>query len=395
MTVPAEGVSMSLPHSETTGISGGNPKKLIPTALRLFGLVILFLVLSTYLDDLMESSSAYALTLGALSFFIAVIWGNPLIILLKRWGIGKQIRVELPGGHQVKTGTPTMGGILIVLPVLLITGVLNIANLWGMTYIGQSTLILFFCLASHAVLGGIDDWQGVKGLRTRGEGITPRQKSSAQLVIATLTALVLYFGPPEWDFMGVPGFVGPYEGGFFRVGPLIIPIAIFIIVATSNAVNITDGLDSLAGSISSIAFASYGVIAYLQDQIYLMAFCFTIVGALLAFLWYNAHPAQMFMGDTGSLALGATLGLVAVMTGQWLLLPVVGFVFVAEALSSSLQISYFKWTKRRYGEGRRILKMAPLHHHFELLGWSEMQVKERFWLASVLSGMLGIALALV
>ena len=340
-------------------------------------------------------SMANALTLGTVSFLIAVIWGSPLIALLKRWGIGKQIRVELPGGHQVKTGTPTMGGILIVLPVLLITGVLNIANLWGMNLIGQSTLILFFCLASHAVLGAVDDWQGIRGLRARGEGISARMKSLVQLAIATAVALVLYFGPPEWDYVGVPGLRGPYEGGFFRIGPLIVPVTIFLIVAMSNAVNITDGLDSLAGSISSIAFASYGIIAYLQNQVYLMYFCFIIVGALMAFLWYNAHPAQMFMGDTGSLALGATLGLVAVMTGQWLLLPIVSSVFVAEALSSSLQMTWFKYTKRRYGEGRRIFKMAPLHHHFELLGWSETQIKERFWLVGVLSGMLGVALALV
>lgn len=341
------------------------------------------------------AAMAKALTLGTVSFFIAVIWGGPLIALLKRWGIGKQIRVEEPGAHQLKTGTPTMGGVLIVIPVLLITGVLNIANLWGMDYIGQSTLILFFCLGSHAILGAVDDWQGVKGIRARGEGMSERMKSTSQLIIATIIALVLYYGPPEWDYVGVPGIKGPYEGGFFRVGLWIIPITIFIIVGASNAVNFTDGLDSLAGSISSIAFASYGVIAYLQNQTYLMIFCFTIVGGLLAFLWYNAHPAQMFMGDTGSLALGATLGLVAVMTGQWLLLPIIGFVFVAEAGSVIIQRYYFKWTRIRYGEGRRVFKMAPIHYHFELLGWSEMQVKERFWLIGVLSGMLGVALALV
>jgi phospho-N-acetylmuramoyl-pentapeptide-transferase len=363
------------------------------------GVLVIYLLNNLALQNSVQLgvgfAMARALTLGTVSFLIAVIWGYPLIMLLKRWGIGKQIRVELPGGHQIKTGTPTMGGILIVLPVLLITGVLNIANLWGMDLIGQSTLILFFCVASYALLGAVDDWQGVKGWRARGEGMSARMKSAFQILFATLIALVLYFGPPEWDYVGIPGLQGPYEGGFFRIGPLIIPITIFIIVATSNAVNITDGLDSLAGSISSIAFASYGIIAYLQNQVYLMAFCFTVVGALMAFLWYNAHPAQMFMGDTGSLALGATLGLVAVMTGQWLLLPIVGSVFVAEALSSSLQMAYFKWTKRRYGEGRRIFKMAPLHHHFELMGWSETQIKERFWLIGVLSGMLGVALALV
>lgn len=333
---------------------------------------------------------AYALTLGTASFFIAVVWGRPLIALLKRLGVGKQIRIDQPDRHQIKTGTPTMGGILFVVPVLLITGALNIINLWGLNAIGQSTLLLFFCLGSHAILGGIDDWQGIKGIRGKGEGMSPRMKSSFQVIFAAIIGLVLYFGPPNWDYVGVPGFPD-----FFRIGPWIIPATIFIIVGTSNAVNLTDGLDSLAGSLASIAFTCYGLIAFLQDQIYLVAFCFTIVGALLAFLWYNAYPAQMFMGDTGSLALGATLGLVAIMTGQWLLLVVVGFVFVAEAVSVILQVSYFKLTKRMYGEGRRIFKMTPLHHHFELLGWSEMQVKERFWIIGVLSGMLGVALALV
>lgn len=333
---------------------------------------------------------AFALTLGTVSFIIAVIWGKPLIAQLKRWGIGKQIRIEGPESHQYKTGTPTMGGVLFVVPVLLITGVLNFFNLWGFNLIGQSTLILFFCVASHAVLGAVDDWQGVRGLRGKGEGMSARMKSSFQLLFATIIALILYFGPPHWDYVGIPRIEE-----FVRIGPLIIPVTIFLIVAMSNAVNLTDGLDSLAGSTAMVSFTCYGTIAYLQEQIYLTAFCFTVVGALLAFLWFNAHPAQLIMGDTGSLALGGTLGLVAVMTGQWLLLPVVALVFVAVAASVTLQVSYFKWTKRRYGEGRRIFRMAPLHHHFELMGWSEMQVKERFWIASVLAGMLGVALALI
>jgi phospho-N-acetylmuramoyl-pentapeptide-transferase len=338
---------------------------------------------------------AYGLILGTISFFVAVFWGAPLIRLLKRWRIGKQIRIDGPDSHQVKTGTPTMGGVLIVTPVLLITGVLNVVNLVGLNIIGASTLLLFFCLGAHAILGGIDDWQGIRGIRGRGEGMSARMKSGFQLLFATLIALVLYFGPPQWDFVGVPFVKGPYFGGFYKIGIWIIPITIFWIVWASNAVNLTDGLDSLAGSVSSVAFACYGAIAYLQGQTYLMAFCFTIVGALLAFLWYNAYPAQMFMGDTGSLALGATLGLVSIMTGQWLLLPIVGFVFVMETGSVIIQTGYFKLTRRLYGEGRRVFKMAPLHHHFELLGWREMQVKERFWIIAVLSGMLGVALALV
>ncbi|GIV68621.1 phospho-N-acetylmuramoyl-pentapeptide-transferase [Caldilinea sp.] len=342
------------------------------------------------MDNPLEPRMAYALSLGAISFLFAVVWGKPLIGLLRRKGIGKQIRIEQPGSHQLKTGTPTMGGILFVVPVLVIIGSLNIVNLLGMDAIGQSTLLLFFCLGSHALLGAVDDWQGIKGIRGRGEGMSPRMKSAFQFLFAAIIGLVLYFGPPQWDYVGVPTFVD-----FFRVGPWIIPVTVVVLYLTSNAVNFTDGLDSLAGSTSLVAFACYGTIAYLQEQVYLAIFCFTLAGALLGFLWYNAYPAQLIMGDAGSLPLGATLGLVSIMTGQWLLLPVIGLVFAIEALSVLIQVTYFKLSKRWYGEGRRVFKMAPLHHHFELLGWSEMQVKERFFIISVLSGMLGVALALI
>jgi phospho-N-acetylmuramoyl-pentapeptide-transferase len=342
------------------------------------------------MDNPLEPRMAYALSLGTISFLFAVLWGRPLIRFLQHKGVGKQIRIEQPGHHQLKTGTPTMGGVLFVVPVLVIIGLLNIVNLLGMDAIGQSTLLLFFCLGSHVVLGAIDDWQGIQGLRGRGEGMSPRMKSAFQVLFATIIGLVLYYGPPQWDYVGVPTYVD-----YFRVGPLILPATIAILYLTSNAVNFTDGLDSLAGSTSLVAFACYGTIAYLQNQLYLASFCFTLAGALMGFLWYNAHPAQLIMGDAGSLPLGATLGLVSIMTGQWLLLPVIGLVFAAEALSVMVQVSYFKLTRRLYGQGRRVFKMAPLHHHFELLGWSEMQVKERFFIASVLSGMLGVALALI
>jgi phospho-N-acetylmuramoyl-pentapeptide-transferase len=332
----------------------------------------------------------FPLTLGTISFFIAVVWGRPLINLLKRWGIGKQIRIEGPDTHRTKTGTPTMGGILFVLPVLLVTGSLNLVNLVGLDLIGQSTLLLFFCLATYSILGAVDDWQGIKGIRGRGEGMSARMKSAFQLTFAIIIVSVLYFGPPELNYVGVPGIPE-----FVEIGWIFLPIAVFIIVGFSNAVNLTDGLDSLAGSTSSICFASYGIIAFMQGQTYLAAFCFTIVGALFAFLWFNAHPAELFMGDTGSLALGATLGLVALMTAQWLLLPIVGLVFVAETVSVMLQVASAKLSRRYLGRDIRIFKMTPLHHHFELIGWSETQVKERFWLVGVLSGMLGVALALL
>jgi len=342
------------------------------------------------MDNPLEPRMAYALSLGTISFLFAVLWGKPLISFLRRKGIGKQIRIEQPGSHQLKTGTPTMGGILFVVPVLVIIGLLNIVNLLGMDAIGQSTLLLFFCLGSHALLGAVDDWQGIKGIRGRGEGMSPRMKSTFQFLFAAIIGSVLYFGPPQWDYVGVPTFVN-----FFRIGPWIIPVTVVVLYLTSNAVNFTDGLDSLAGSTSLVAFACYGTIAYLQEQVYLAIFCFTLAGALLGFLWYNAYPAQLIMGDAGSLPLGATLGLVSIMTGQWLLLPVIGLVFAIEALSVLIQVTYFKLSKRWYGEGRRVFKMAPLHHHFELLGWSEMQVKERFFIVSVLAGMLGVALALI
>lgn len=333
---------------------------------------------------------AYPLTLGTITFFLAVIWGRPLINWLKRNRMGKQIRVEGPSSHQVKMGTPTMGGLMIIIPVLLITGTLNVANLLGFNIIGQSVLIPMATLVGFGILGAVDDLEGIRGTRARGEGITARTKMTWQIILAVIMALVLFFGPTELRSVAIPGIPQRIE-----IGWLWIPIAVFLIVAFSNAVNFADGLDGLAGSLAAVAFVCYGVIAYLQGQVWLAAFCLTMVGALLAFLWFNAHPAELFLGDVGSLAIGATLAVVALMTGQWLLLPIVGFMFVAEAASVTLQVSWFKLTKRRYGQGRRIFKMAPLHHHFELSGWSETQVVQRFFLCGILAGMLGVALALI
>lgn len=343
----------------------------------------------------LDRSVSIALLLGVVTFLVAVIWGAPMIRRLKIWKIGKQIRIEEPSAHQLKTGTPTMGGLLIVIPALLTMSIANIPQIWGVTLIGKSTLLLLGCMVAFALLGAVDDWEGIQGRRAKGEGISEKAKASFQFIFALCIALILYFGPPHWDFVGVPGVKGPYEGGFFRIGLWMIPVTVFVIVSFSNAVNFADGLDSLAGSLSMVSFASYGIIAYMQGQYYILAFCFIMVGSLLAFLWFNAHPAQVIMGDLGSLALGASLALVALMTGQWLLLPVIGLVFVAEAASVVIQRYYFKWTRRRYGEGRRFFRMAPLHYHFELLGWSETQIKERFWLVSLLCGMLGIALAMI
>ncbi|TAH49559.1 MAG: phospho-N-acetylmuramoyl-pentapeptide-transferase [Chloroflexota bacterium] len=324
------------------------------------------------------------LALGTLSFLLAVIWGSPLIRWLRANRIGKQIRIEEPGSNQVKMGTPTMGGIMIVVPVVVVTVVLNIYNLIGGTIVGGSILVPLLTLISFAALGAYDDWSGLRGKVSGAGGMLGRYKILVQFALAFVIAGILYF-PLNIHSIAIPTIPQKID-----LGVLYIPIAAIIIVGFSNAVNFADGLDSLAGWVTAICFVAYGVIAYLQQQIYLVTFCFIMVGALLAFLWYNAHPAELFMGDVGSLALGSTLAVVALMTGQWLLLPLIGIIFVAEAVSVILQVGYFKLTK-----GKRIFKMTPIHYHFILLGWSETQVVQRFWLVGLLAAMLGVALALL
>jgi phospho-N-acetylmuramoyl-pentapeptide-transferase len=211
-----------------------------------------------------------------------------------------------------------------------------------------------------------------------------RTKFLAQVALAVGTAFVLKYGL-EVPEMRAPGIRGDIELGLWYI-----PIAAFIIVSESNAVNFTDGLDGLAGLISATAFAAFGGIALMQGQTFLAQYCFIIVGALFGFLWFNVHPAELIMGDTGSMALGSTLAVVALMTGQWLLLVVIAIIPLSEALSVVTQVIYFKLTK-----GKRFFKMAPIHLHFELLGWSETQVVQRFWLIGLLAAMVGMGLALV
>jgi len=331
----------------------------------------------------------FALILASISFLLAVVWGPFLIRILRRYKIGKRIRIDGPRRHRTKFGTPTMGGLMIVVPVVLITVALNIYNLQGRTVIGRSILVPLGVMLTYALVGALDDIAGVRGMR-RGEGYTARRKIVWEIVLSVGIAVAMLVMRLQFaGKVGVPGVRRAVDLGWAWV-----PLAAFVLISSANAVNLTDGLDGLAGIIVASCFAAYGVIALLQGQVYLVHFCFTVVGASFAFLWYNAHPAQMFMGDTGSLALGATLGTVALMTGQWLLLPVVALVPVAETLSVVLQVLYFRYTKRRLGKGRRLFKMAPLHHHFELLGWSETQVVQRFWLVELLAVMAGVALAL-
>ncbi|HEU5422161.1 MAG TPA: phospho-N-acetylmuramoyl-pentapeptide-transferase [Nitrolancea sp.] len=317
---------------------------------------------------------AASLGLSAVAFAVTVAVGRPYITYLREHGIGKQIRIEEPEGHSLKMGTPTMGGILFTSVVILLTIVFNL--------VGRLSMLLpLGVLIGTAVLGGIDDRLNLVGGKST--GMTARFKMAWLLVFATVTALILYF-PLHLRSVYIP-LLGKYD-----IGLIYIPIAIFVISGSANAVNLTDGLDTLAGGTAAVAFVAYGIIAFLQGQIQVVTFCFTMAGALMGFLWYNAHPAQVFMGDTGSLAIGASLATAAFMTGQWLLLPVVGIVFMAETLSVMIQVAYFKRTG-----GKRVFRMTPLHLHFELLGWSETQITLRFWLVGMLAGLVGVALALL
>ncbi len=328
---------------------------------------------------------ALSLSLAGLSYMMTVIWGGPLLRILRHFKIGKIIRVEEPGHHGVKMGTPTMGGVMFVLPVLLLTFLLNAVALIGFIQsgIGRSVLVPMIVMVAFAILGAVDDWQGIRGER-KGEGMRARTKFLFQVIFGLGTAWVLKY------MLGVPDLFIPGIKGFFELGWWYVPVAAFIIVSMSNAINFTDGLDGLAGLIAATAFAAYGMISLNQGQVYLARFCFTVVGALFGFLWFNVHPAELFMGDTGSLALGSTLAVVALMTSQWAVLPIIAIIPVSEVLSVVIQVAYFKMTK-----GKRFFKMAPVHLHFELLGWSETQVVQRFWLIGLMAAMIGVGLALV
>src|SRR5688572_21606072 len=316
---------------------------------------------------------------------MTAIWGGPILRVLRHYKIGKIIRVEEPGMHLVKMGTPTMGGIMFILPVLLFSGLLNAVVLIGITtnVVGPSVLLPMAVMSAFAILGAVDDWEGIHGTR-KGDGMRARTKFLFQVLLALATAYVLKYVIDAPDLY-LPGFFFEIE-----IGWIYVPIAAFIIIAESNAVNFTDGLDGLAGLISATAIAAFGGIALMQEQVYLARFCFILVGALFGFLWFNVHPAQLFMGDTGSMALGSVLAVIALMTGQWPMLLIIGIIPLSEMLSVVIQIVYFRWTG-----GKRFFKWTPIHYHFELLGWSETQVVQRFWLIGLMAALVGIGLSQV
>ncbi len=314
-----------------------------------------------------------ALLLGLLSFMFGMVLAPRLIQELRRRGIVKQVRQDGPESHAWKTGTVTMGGLIVMIPVFVVTAAFNLVGRWSM-------LLPLGVILSTGILGAVDDYLTLVG--SRGRGLAARFKLLWQTAIALGSAIVLHYA------LGLTSVYVPLLGKY-PIGSLYIPVAALVIVAMSNAVNLTDGLDTLAGGTTAFAFGAYAIIAFLQGQEYVVAMCLTIAGALMAFLWHNAHPAQVFMGDAGSLSLGAVLAVLALMTGQWLLLPIVGIVFVLEAGSVIAQVLYFRITG-----GKRLLKMAPLHHHFELCGWAETQVTMRMWIIGITGAMAGIALAL-
>ena len=310
--------------------------------------------------------------------FIGMVLLAPIYIsLLQRLGFGKQIRAEGPQTHLAKAGTPTMGGMLIVGVVLFLAMALRIED--------AATLTPMLTLVGVGILGAIDDFVNVRS----GVGVRGRWKLVWQTVVAFLAAFYL---TNHFDLTAINV---PFLGQFVLAPAVLVAFIAFVIVGTSNAVNLTDGLDGLVGGILIFSFVAYLLISLVPiegvkiAQPNLAVFCALVIGALMGFLWFNVHPAQIIMGDSGALGLGATLAVVATVNGQLPLLAVIGAVFVAVIMSVVIQVVSYRL------RGRRIFRMAPLHHHFELVGWAEEKITMRFWIVAALAGLLGVSLFLV
>ncbi len=336
------------------------------------------------------------------ALLISLVFGGQVIEALRNLKVGQEIREEGPQAHMAKRGTPTMGGVLIIGSVLLST------LLWARLS-SLYVWIVMIATTLFAVIGFADDY--TKVIQRRSLGLTGKQKLIAQFAIAILVWLALYlFTNYSWN-LNIPFFKATadpdprtsisYIGSF-----LYLPFVIIVLLGTSNTVNLTDGLDGLAISTTFIAvsaltaftyisgdarFAGYLGLVHRPEVAELTVFCGAMTGASLGFLWYNAPPAEVFMGDVGSLAIGGAIGTIAVLTKQEFILLLVGGVFVIEGLSVMLQVSFFKLTKRRTGQGRRLFLMTPLHHHFEMKGWKESKVVFRFLILSILFALLSLS----
>ncbi|HAI98504.1 TPA: phospho-N-acetylmuramoyl-pentapeptide-transferase [Candidatus Peribacteria bacterium] len=338
-----------------------------------------------------DLSVAAMLGYAAFAFAVGLLLTPYFVNFLRRNRLGKQLRLETIDGrdptvfrkyHSEKGGTPTMGGILIWGSIFLTVFLSRLFSYFGVVehsllQRGQVYLPLFVLLAL-GILGAVDDYLNIAGIGKRGLGWLP--KLFFLLLVSGGCALWFY-----WK-LGYNEIHVPFYGSF-AVGWWYIPIFIFIIIATANAVNFTDGLDGLASGLLLIAFLSFGVLAYIENLSVLAAFCAVCAGAIAAFLWHNVPPALFFMGDTGSLALGGALGVIALMTDEVLLLPFIGFIFVIEMLSVIIQL-----TSKKLRGGKKVFLAAPIHHHFEALEWGESKVTMRFWIIGAFFAFLGIIL---
>ncbi|MFO7675890.1 MAG: phospho-N-acetylmuramoyl-pentapeptide-transferase [bacterium] len=328
---------------------------------------------------------------GAVSLLLVLVLGPGLIRLVKRLQLGQNVREEVPETHRAKAGTPTMGGLLVLAASL--AGILLFADLGNrLVQLGIAVLV---------ALGGLGIWDDyVKVRKGKARGISKTAKLVVQFGLALAVGAVLYFAPPDPAVRSQTNFL-LLKNVVVEFSWFYVPFVMLLIVGFSNAVNLSDGLDGLAAGLLAISFSSYAVLCYvsghtgLAEYLNIMfvraggemaVYCLALVGGVLGFLWFNAHPAQVFMGDTGSLPLGGALALVAVVSKHEFLLFLVGGVFVLEAVSVILQVAWFRSTG-----GRRLFRMAPLHHHFELKGWAETQVVTRFMILAVLFGLVALA----
>jgi phospho-N-acetylmuramoyl-pentapeptide-transferase len=333
------------------------------------------------------------------ALLISLLLGGKVINWLTRLKVGQEIREELSIDHQMKRGTPTMGGVLIICSVFISTVLwARLDSLYLWLALGATTLF--------AAIGFADDY--IKIVKKRSLGLTGWQKLAGQLLTAVIVWGVLFWLTSySWN-VSIPFFKQTAEpnGITYLWPPIYLIFIIFVLMGSSNAVNLTDGLDGLAISVTFIAMSALTALTYLASDARwaerldlthnpaaaeLTVFCGAMVGASLGFLWYNAPPAQVFMGDVGSLAIGGALGTVAILTKQEFLLPFIGGVFIIEAVSVMLQVSYFKFTKRSSGVGKRIFRQAPLHHHFQLSGWKEPKIVFRFVIVAILFALLSLS----
>lgn len=341
---------------------------------------------------------------AAMALFISLMIGRRIIHWLEGMQLREVIRDDIGlDTHLKKAHTPTMGGMIILLAVLIPSLLwMPMDSIYTWMIVGV-TLIL-------GIVGFVDDY--IKVVKKDKSGLSGRFKLAGQITVGIALGSLLYYWPEfqEFNTLSTVPFLKNVNIDYAILGETLgwifyIPVVVFIITATSNATNLTDGLDGLAAGTSAIAGLILGIFAYVSgrtdfsgflDIIYLpgsgelTVFCASLVGGCMGFLWYNTHPAEVFMGDTGSLALGGAFGALALMLHKELLLPIICGIFFLETLSVIIQTGYFKYTKRKYGEGRRVFLMTPIHHHFEKLGWFESKIVVRFWIIAVLLGILSL-----